>query len=235
MRKMTTVEEKNENSKIRILCIDDNEDDFKIIKKSLDMFMKKDVDINWASTWHTGLKELRENSYDLLILDYLLPEMNGLEIIKLLHNEEIEIPIIMLTGGGDEHVAVNAMKQGVSDYLIKDDLGTEKLSESVCQVVDLNHFKKEWDVGFSDLIGSSKRDSLSIIGNILSASTHGINKTRLVYKANLNFQSVKKYLAFLINNGFLSVVFIDGKETYKTTEEGLRMLRQIHNLKEKLG
>lgn len=232
---MNTAGEKNENLITYILCIDDNEDDFKIIKKSLEMFSKNDIDVIWASTWHTGLKLLRENEFDLLILDYLLPEMNGLEIIKLLHNEEIDTPIIMLTGGGDELVAVEAMKQGVSDYIIKDDLGTERLSESVRQVVDLNHFKKEWDVGFSDLLGSSKRDTLSIIGNILSAATHGINKTRLVYKSNLNFQSIKKYLAYLINNGFLSVVFIDGKEIYKTTDPGLKMLKQIHTLKQKLG
>ena len=124
----------------------------------------------------------------------------------------------------------------VSDYIIKDDLETEKLSESIIRIVDLTKFLKQWDTGFTELHGlGKKRDTLTIIANALSESTNGISKTRLVYKTNLNFKSIKKYLVFLLNNGFLSVYNVDGKEVFKTTEKGLLLLKQLRNIKDYFG
>ena len=154
----------------------------------------------------------------------------------MIKKEGSKIPIIMLTGGGDENIAVEAMKEGVSDYIIKDDLETEKLSESITRIVDLTKFLNQWDTGFTELHGlGKKRDTLTIIANALSESTNGISKTRLVYKTNLNFKSIKKYLVFLLNNDFLSVHNVGGKEIFKTTEKGLLLLKQLRNIKEYFG
>ena len=142
----------------------------------------------------------------------------------------------MLTGGGDENIAVKAMKEGVSDYITKDDLETEKLSESITRIVDLTRFLKEWDTGFTGIHGlGKKRDTLTIIANTLSKSTNGISKTRLVYKTNMNFKSIRKYLVFLLNTGFLSVHTVDGKKLYKTTEKGLHLLKQLRDIREYFG
>jgi len=230
---MAMNERQEDYEEIRIICIEDSDDDYKIIKRSLEKHMDRPITIERGSKWNEGLTLIRRNKFDVLLLDYLLPDMNGLEILEIIKKENLDIPIIMLTGGGDENVAVKAMKEGVSDYIIKDDLETEKLSESITRIVDLTRFLKEWDTGFTELYGfGKKRDTLTIIASTLSESTNGISKTRLVYKTNMNFKSIRKYLVFLLNNDFLSVHTVDGKETFKTTEKGLHLLKQLRDIKE---
>jgi len=66
-----------------------------------------------------GLEKLSQNTYDALILDYSLPNMNGLETLAEIKKRKIAVPVIMVTGQGDERIAVKAMQQGAQDYLTK--------------------------------------------------------------------------------------------------------------------
>lgn len=224
---------KKKNSEgIHILCIEDNDDDYTLAQHSLKKNMKLAITVERASNWQEGLTSVRNNTFDVLILDYMLPDRNGLEIIELLRKENITIPIIMLTGAGDEKIAVEAMKEGVTDYITKDELSTEKLSESVKKVVDITSFLKKGDTRFIELGGfSKKRDTFTIIGLALTTSYNGVNKTKLIYRTNLNSETIKKYLVFLLNNDFLSKHDINGKEIYKTTEKGMLILKQLHDIK----
>ena len=65
-----------------------------------------------------------------------------------------------------------------------------------------------------------RRSSLDVTVNILEAAQGGVNKTRIVYGSNLNFEIVKGYLNTLVDGGFLAVV---GKR-YSTTEKGVRFI-----------
>ncbi len=60
--------------------------------------------------------------FDLMFLDYFMPQMTGLEVMKNLNAERIGIPIVMLTGAGNESIAVEAMKLGAYDYLRKEEI-----------------------------------------------------------------------------------------------------------------
>lgn len=224
--------EKEANGEIRILCIEDNSNDYEIIKRVLEKKMKE-INLERESVGLRGLTKMRKEEFDVLLLDYRLPDINGLEVMEIMKKEGIDVPIIMLTGKGDEKVAVEAMKKGVGDYIVKDDLGTEKLSESITQLIDLTKFIKKWDNVFKEIRGMSKRRSTTtILASVLSESIHGIGKTMLVHKTNLNFKSIKKYLAYLLNNDFLSVYYIKGKENFKTTKKGLLLLRQLREIEE---
>jgi DNA-binding NarL/FixJ family response regulator len=217
---------------IKILFLEDNDDDYSLAQHSLKKNMTLAITVERASNWQTGFTLVQNNNFDVLILDYMLPDRNGLEIIELLKKENINIPIIMLTGAGDEKIAVEAMKEGVADYITKDELSTRKLSESIKKVVDFNSFLKKWDKKFIELGGlSKKRDAFTIIGLALTASCNGVHKTKLIYTTNLNSETIKKYLVFLLNNDFLSKQDINGKEIYKTTEKGMLMLKQLHDIK----
>lgn len=224
--------EKEVNGEIRILCIEDDSNDYEIIKRFLEKKMKE-INLERESVGLRGLTKMRKEKFDILLLDYRLPDINGLEVMEIMKKEGIDVPIIMLTGKGDEKVAVEAMKKGVGDYIVKDDLGTEKLSESITQLIDLTKFIKKWDNVFKEIRGMSKRRSTTtILASVLSESIHGIGKTMLVHKTNLNFKSIKKYLAYLLNNDFLSVHYIKGKENFKTTKKGLLLLRQLREIEE---
>ena len=89
-----------------------------------------------AETGEDSLEQLALIQPDLILLDYLLPDCNGLELIKELKIKlDKTPPIIMLTGQGSELVAVKAMKSGVKDYLVKDKLTSEILNNTVKNVL----------------------------------------------------------------------------------------------------
>ncbi len=75
-----------------------------------------------AETGHEGLQLAHAQKPDCVLLDYHLPDMNGLEFLAELKNDlgEIPVPVMMLTGADNASVAVEAMKRGAQDYLVKD-------------------------------------------------------------------------------------------------------------------
>ncbi len=76
-----------------------------------------------------------ENPNTLLLLDYQLPDINGNEVIEALHRREYKVPFIIMTGHGDEKLAVNMMKMGARDYLVKDSGFLEILPSVVKKVL----------------------------------------------------------------------------------------------------
>lgn len=72
---------------------------------------------------HTGKAALRkhtENAYDIIALDYQLPDMTGLEIAREILEKTPNLPVIMVTGRGNEKIAAEALRLGVSNYILKD-------------------------------------------------------------------------------------------------------------------
>lgn len=78
----------------------------------------------WAASLQALWEHLHTQKYDLLLLDYKLPDGTGLEALEELPQRGYQLPVIMITGQGDERLAVQAMQAGAADYLIK---GSEDL------------------------------------------------------------------------------------------------------------
>jgi len=70
------------------------------------------------------------------------------------------------------------------------------------------------------------RSRTEIVSNILEAANGGVTKTKIMYKAFLSYNQLREYLSILIENNLLE--YLDGTQTYKTTEKGLNLLK-IHN------
>lgn len=66
-----------------------------------------------------GLKLIEDNKPELVLLDYMMPEMNGLAVLKEIHSRFPDSSVIMFTGKGNEEIAVNLMKAGASEYIAK--------------------------------------------------------------------------------------------------------------------
>jgi len=67
----------------------------------------------------SGLRELQHAHYDLAIVDYNLPVLNGLQLLHIFKDNGIETPVVMLTGAGNEEIATEVMKAGAIDYVVK--------------------------------------------------------------------------------------------------------------------
>lgn len=102
--------------KIRVLIIEDNPLDIEIMSEIL---AKYDLDINFVSSGDEGLKKLRVNHYDAVVSDFAMPGMSGIDVLNQMKSEGCEIPLIIVTGAGNEEIAVEAMKKGAYDYIVK--------------------------------------------------------------------------------------------------------------------
>jgi len=79
--------------------------------------------VHTAADGQSGLRAIAEDRPDAVIIDYILPDMSGLDVLKVIDNEYPDIVTIMVTGAGDEAVAVKAMKLHARDYIVKDTPG----------------------------------------------------------------------------------------------------------------
>jgi PAS domain S-box-containing protein len=101
----------------RVLYMDDDTSCAKIVIKTL---QGAGYETEWAQDGKEGLKRLSQNTYDLLAVDQLMPKMSGLEVVREIVGRGPHPPIILITGTGCEALAVEALKLGVKDYVIKD-------------------------------------------------------------------------------------------------------------------
>src|SRR6266852_2995923 len=92
-----------------------------------------------------ALARLKAAHYDVLLLDNRLPDLSGIEVLKELQAEGIRIPVVMVTGEGDEDTAVQAFKLGVVDYLIKREGYLAKLPSTIENVLAHRRLADEKD------------------------------------------------------------------------------------------
>ena len=100
----------------KILIIEDEQDLIKGLKLNLS---DEGFDVDWADNGMEGLRKAVEEAPDLIILDIMLPEMDGLEVCRKLRQKNVDIPIIMLTAKGGEIDKVVGLEIGADDYMTK--------------------------------------------------------------------------------------------------------------------
>jgi PAS domain S-box-containing protein len=121
---------------ITILLVDDDEDDYFLTREYFSDLKNWKIDITWCPTYEAAVYNIKNKKYDLYLFDYLLGEKTGIELIEEATRVECEEPIILLTGKGDTKIAVEALRLGAADYLIKSELDSEKLERSVRYALD---------------------------------------------------------------------------------------------------
>ncbi len=100
---------------LKVLVIDDDE---KLAELLTEYCASYEIEIDAAQLPSTGLEKLKRETFDAVILDVMLPEMDGFEVCKLIRSFS-EIPIIMLTARGDVMDRVVGIELGADDYLPK--------------------------------------------------------------------------------------------------------------------
>jgi DNA-binding response OmpR family regulator len=123
--------------KKKILIIEDEQDLIKGLKLNLS---DEGYDVDSAINGIEGIRKAIDGSPDLIILDIMLPEMDGLEVCRNLRKKSIEIPIIMLTAKGEEIDKILGLEMGADDYITK----PFSIRELLARIkVRLRHSEKE--------------------------------------------------------------------------------------------
>ncbi len=112
----------------RILVVEDESDTARAIKRLLERRLGVSVDI--AVDGRQARECLLSNEYDLVTLDYQLPDCDGLELLRELSEMSKPPPVVMVTGHGDDHVAEKAFDLGAAGYVLKDERMLEVLAST---------------------------------------------------------------------------------------------------------
>ena len=106
----------NELKKLKTLLVDDDE----LIRESLKMaFRAKGCALRVAETAEVGLQAIREEGFDIIISDYLLPGMNGLDFIKQASAIQPRASRFLITAYRDDHIVSKAIRIGINDFIEK--------------------------------------------------------------------------------------------------------------------
>ena len=118
--------------KIRVLVVDDNAFDSELMLHALKQgsFL---TEADLVQTADEFVDKIRKNKYEIILADYNLPDWNGMETVKLLHREGLDIPVVLVSGALGELKAVECIKQGAADYVLKDHLA--RLPQSVRRAI----------------------------------------------------------------------------------------------------
>ncbi len=127
----------SQKGSLNLLIIDDDNVDRMALQRMLKQ-TEFNVDVKEANSKATGLAALRAQPFDCVFLDYQLPDGDGLMLLHELNNENIAVPIVMMTRQGSEELVVQMLHAGARDYLSKDKMTSQALGRIVRNIIQIN-------------------------------------------------------------------------------------------------
>lgn len=189
---------------IQVLLIDDDEDDYLLIRDSLREVTGETFSLDWAAGYEQGLEKAQKREHDLFLIDYRLGEHNGLELLKKLLEEDQRTPMILLTGYGDRDVDLEAMRLGAADYLVKGQLSPQLLARAIRY--SIKH-AKDLEILREREAHILHQDRLASIGLLASGLAHEIGTPLGVIRGRAEYlsmvagesETLKKGLDVIVN------------------------------------
>ena len=177
-----------QSSTLRILILEDVPTDAELVERAV-----RDAGITFTSrhveTRDAFLKQLEDFSPDIVLSDYSMPQFTGMEALELVKERYPSIPLIIVTGSINEETAVECMKAGAADYMLKDNL--KRLGPAVKGVLEKRQMKEEKERAEQEL-----RESEHYFRSLL----HSMHEDILVLGADYRIEDVNK--TFLTTSGF---------------------------------
>ena len=129
---------------IKVLLVDDNKDFSTLVQ----VFLRRHEPQHFAVVWKAEGEAAQtavgtEGPFDVILMDYFLPGRNGLEITRALRDKGVDVPIIFLTVNKDFDLALEVLKLGVADYLLKEDATTPVLPGTILKVIEQKKLEQQ--------------------------------------------------------------------------------------------
>jgi CheY-like chemotaxis protein len=187
---------------IRIMLVDDNQEFSNLLRVYLSKHEDAAFEVLWRKDGREALEEVERNPHiDVILMDYFMPGMNGFEVTQELRKRNLKIPVVFLTVNKDMNLAVEVMKFGVHDYLVKEEVTTPILPNTILSVLEKEKLKAE----LAQLEIRKKRleamqEIIGGITNELSAPLDDMKNTIASLSAKEHPEKVMKYLSIVRDN-----------------------------------
>lgn len=201
------------NKEVRVLVIDDDEEDFFILKKTFERIPQSPFVLDWTPSFDEALKRISERKHDIFLIDYRLGEHTGLELLKQAEAERRSEPFILLTGTDDRDVEWRSMRLAAADYLRKSTINSEVLSRTLYYALQRKQIERQRLQHLMDL-NRSKDEFISIASHQLRTPA----------------TAVKQYLGMLLEGFVGDIEPRQRMMVTKAYENNERQLRIVSDL-----
>ena len=134
------------DASLRVLLVEDDEDDFVIVRDLIERIPACEISLDWAISVADGLAAARQTQYDAFLVDHLLGDGTGVSLVEQLRAFQPFAPIVMLTGVDNRDVDVAAMAVGVAEFVVKSQLTESLLERCIRYARDRNRVEQAlWD------------------------------------------------------------------------------------------
>jgi two-component system, cell cycle response regulator len=144
---------------VSILSIEDRDNDFAMIKQA--MLDHPGLKLTRVKRIDEALDSLEKGRFDLIFIEYRLPDGNGLEFLEAINNKGMETPVVVITGQGDELIASRIIQAGASDYLPKAKVSHKALLRIISNALEKASLRREMRMAQEKLTEMSIRDELT--------------------------------------------------------------------------
>lgn len=136
-------EEGTHSGRFRVLLIEDNPGQVQLIHAILRKLGGSSYELVSATSLTAGLERLNEGGFDVILLDLMLPDSQGLDTFLKVHARAQEVPIVVLSGIDDEALAVHVVRKGAQDYLIKGQVTNQSLVLAIRHAIERQRIQAE--------------------------------------------------------------------------------------------
>lgn len=183
--------------KKRVVIVDDNVD----IRYTIAEICKLE---DWTVLTFENYREvelfLQKGEADLFLVDYHLPEKDGIEIVRMIRKKNFNVPIMILTVEEREYVMADAMKAGADDYALKPIKAVDLISR---MKVHLKHYEKTQL--YTDSIRGINQETLGEIQAVLGKSHDFMEIEEIVQQVEITDKSVYRYLNYMKSRGMVEI------------------------------
>ena len=198
---------------IKVLVVEDDEDDWILLKKIFESIKESRYIVEWASTYETALQRIDQDEHDAYLIDYRLGEHTGTDILEYAHPERRRQPFVLMTGVLDSDLEWKSLRLAAADYLVKGSFDATELTRTITYAMQRKYIEQQRVDQLVEL-NQAKEDFISIASHQLRTPATG----------------VKQYLGMVVE-GFVGDVPPAQlellKQAYQSNERQLRIISDL--------